>query len=122
MTARLAAAYVNNAGNLGVVVEEMSSADREVRTDNATYSPPDGYQAEDTAYLSTKVPKGGKALTSFTFPKSVMGGKMMRLEVGRLTNSNTSYDLGALTLSINGTSSQRLCDVVCVRAPIYGDT
>ena len=100
VTARLISAYVTNAGTL-VVVVELASPKRAIRVDDAAYTTPDGYRQEDNAGLYTDVGKGEKAMTSFSFPKAKLGGKV-RIELGRVDPNDTSssWRMGSVTLAV----------------------
>jgi len=95
VTAKLLTAYVNNGGDLNIVVE-LSSAKRTVRVDEAVYTPRGGYRQQGSASYYAEVDKGEKALTLFQFDNvGTLGGKL-KLGIGRLdpSDSSSSYALG----------------------------
>lgn len=100
VTAKLVSAYMTNGGDL-VIVTDLSSPGRAVRVDDAVYTPTDGYRQQDTAGLYTKVGKGERAMTVFSFPDAKIGGKL-QLELGRLDpdDQSSSYAFGTVTLTI----------------------
>jgi hypothetical protein len=101
VTVKLLTAYVNNGGDLNIVVE-LSSAKRTIRVDDAIYTPRDGYRQQDSASHYAEVDKGEKALTLFQFDNvGTLGGKL-KLGIGRLdpSDSSSSYALGTINLAV----------------------
>jgi hypothetical protein len=101
VTVKLMSAYVNNGGDLNIVVE-LSSAKRTVRVDDAVYTPQDGYRQQDSASHYAEVDKGEKALTLFQFDSiGTLGGKL-KLGIGRLdpSDQSSSYELGTVNLAV----------------------
>ena len=101
VTVKLMTVYVNNGGDLNIVVE-LSSAKRTVRVDEAVYTPGDGYRQQDSANNYAEIDKGEKALTLFQFDNVGTLGGILKLGIGRLDPSDpsSSYELGTVNLAV----------------------